>query len=311
MDTSLNAPRDTALEIILSSAGVQNALDSAKHGTSKAEPEEQKTSAFVAMLQPRSLLYAGTGIGKTIAITENTSITLERFKWYSLCTVTMKDLNPDIAPEGVDGLRMTIQMVYLRLFVITPEDLVTAIQLTYGRSSAVRSSWIEDEGTPDMKFCLVLDVAGYGICSKIIRKTELDCYPKDWEIRMDKDTAYTSFRGNKFFGAHRNCTAVISTDIQFMVKQMGRLGFLHTYMKYMDNDADIPFLLSTMFGKDGDAEVETSSFTNVGILEAPLKSLCMRNQYKTLVTLCGRKSRDELRSAESAIIAGKQLKDTE
>lgn len=281
-----HSTRDEALDIALSvGQKLQSALDSAKHGFSASSSNSYTMST-------RDILYGDIADVKTITVDNNTTRLMVLFKWYSMCNVKLKDIYSSISSKQFMEIR--ISRIKMDLYVLDAESISRGIFINNKDVRLKQYQDLEDDG-----IILYVSNPPPDILNRIVRKTSLDCYVDDWEVKGESDTIYTIFSGNKFENVMMYVHDTLSTDVSITVSYMGKVNASLLYDKYISEPNANIYIASIFCSRASGCNV----YSSVSINE-PIKRMCVREQVNTLVSSSLDRTQDNLSSIESRLVVG-------
>jgi uncharacterized protein YuzB (UPF0349 family) len=288
LDFDFNALRDSAMDRGIAKEGLQQQLDAVKHGVSK----KVESAPF---LDIKTITYGSAANVKTVAIDNDTDLVLVEYKWYSMCTVCVSDLMPSI--DILHGeTNIIIYTKYLHLFAMEPEEFVDNLNACY-KNPIISKHYVEGD-----KLYAICKGQLYGVASKVVRKTDLECPPGSWEIKKYKDSYYTQFRGDKYQSLYQVCDAVLSSDFSVTANNSSIFDAMMFYHAYVPNYELLPFLAIIAFSQPE----EFSDFGNMSA-DSPLKRTVIRDQADAIIRNYEKGLVDNLTSKESCLIVGKNI----
>jgi len=285
-DARFNSPRNKALDIALSvRERLQDALNSAKHGSSSARSSGSQLSI-------RSLLHSNVSDTKTITIHHDSTKYMVLFRWYSMCTIRLKDifLSISVATEVTIHLDKT----RMEMYVISIPDVVSGIA-SNNRDILVCNHGSEDSG----EYYIRLSNCPPDVLNRIVRKTSFNCCDSEWEVTGEQGDIITTFDGNKFSNVMMYADVTLSTDVDITVSYMGKVNATILYSKYVTDDNSDLYIANMLCTRSkGNNTYRTIA------CDEPVKRMSIRSQVETLIESSLNNYTDGLVSMESRLMVG-------
>lgn len=286
MNIDVNSERSRALDIALSSRDrLQNALSSAKHGNLSAFGKGMP-------LTIRHLLHSNVSRVRTVAVDLDSSRYMILYKWYSLCTLCLRDVYSTMYISS-NNVVVSLDENKMALYVISAEEVLDGLSTNMGNKCEVCMSSSTE---------LVMDNAPSDVLTRCIRKTALDCTEHDWEVYGESGTIITVFSGNKFSNVMSYCDNTLSSNPEITSAYIGRVCANLLYDKYVSGDHVEIYLSNIMCSKETGCEVYCNAFN-----DDIIKRLSIRDQINTIVTSTLNHSDHEIVSTESKLMTGMSL----
>jgi hypothetical protein len=276
--TAMSVPRDRALDVALSTRDdLQRAIDSAKHSRANGTRRNY--------MRIRDIMYGGTKPTKTLAIHTSMSIPEVECVWYSLSTVTLKDVYTSMGVTDTGGVVVTLSQDRMYLYSVDIEQVCKSL-------SDVCAS-ITQAGTHD----ILLFGAPANVVNTVVRSTSLDCTPSDWECH-DGDVVVTVFHGDKYMNVLRHCDVTLSTDASLNVSYMGKVRSCMLYRKYVSGEY-VDLMVGSLLCSH--TSLPAYDYSTVARSD-PIKRLTVRELIKSMVSMALSGDKDDLGSPESSLM---------
>lgn len=277
--------RDESLSVALSvKERLQSALSSSKHGVSG---EHGKGAA----LDVRTLLRGNSMNVSTVAIDYGTSKQLVLFKWYSMCTVLLREIVQSMERRG-DTYMIHLDPDKMALYSTDPGSAVQ------GLLQSLRGKYhIVADGTS-----LVAQSLPPDILTRQIRCTRLNCRESDWDVTDEGGVVYTVFKGEHFDEVVGSASEVLSTNVDVTVSRLGRVRSMLLYRRHLRGES-VDQYLANIFCSFSD---RCNVYSNIARGD-PVKRVSIKDQVGTLVSSSLARRVDTLSSAEAKFMVGAKL----
>ena len=286
MNLNFLSHRNRSLDVaLLSGNKLQSAISSVKHGVSA-------TFAKGTSLTVSHLLYSKPSRTRTLAIDLDSSKYMVLYKWYSLCTVHVRDVMLDLLVSG-SNVVICLNKMAMSLYCITLEEVMHGLSMYIKtRCNIWSTSPLE----------IHVDNAPSDIVLKPIRITALDCYESDFDVHAEEGTVVTVFGGDRFSNVMSYCDITLSSNPEITSSYLGRAQSLLLYTKYVTGENSHVYLSSIMCSED----TGCNTYDNM-CSDDPLKRLSIKDQMGTIVDSTLGNIFQEIRSTESKLISGVNL----
>jgi hypothetical protein len=276
---------NNVLTIALSSKdGLQESLSASKHGRDNVARKPTLTT--------RNVLYGGSDPVKTLSIHKNANLASVAYLWYSLSKVYFRDIYSSIEIDN-NSVLLHLKRSMLHLYVMTLSDV--ALRLDSLCKNPIVLEVLDHEEYPVVRVATI----PHDLMLTTIRVSAIDSSSDEWEIIDNMGEIHTVFEGDKYTAIYPYCDVALSTNIDIVVRCLGRVKTMAIYREHIAGDHVDMYLgkmLTSPHSRVGDYSNMCKGDT--------VKRITIRDQGSSVLEASTNGTSDTLVTPESRLMVG-------